>query len=286
LPAPHHPANLPLVRARLRAGGATFRSMNLVTVMNYDFADERQLVMCKMWMDSVQRCNPQAAITVLVLQPLPVGLQRYFGRFGNVRVVKGSYDPETRVLRTRHATHNIFFKLFQLAQLSEPFIFLDADIAVLESLEYLWERRQAKPWIGIDHQRNIPGNTGDVPFLNAGVQIVGDPEFYDYGRILACGRACDFRFDVPGSDQGCLWTYFRSIAYDYTHSEIGTEWNACAGFVDLTRDQGGRWRGRVRGLESVHDVYVNHYWHAFKPWRIGCPLYAEARAGLAEVHAG
>lgn len=260
--------------------------MNLVTVMNYDFSDVRPLLMCKLWMDTVQRCDPEAAITVLVVRPLPEGLRRYFTRFGNVEVVKGSFDPQARVLRSPHATHNIFFKLFQLCRRLDPFIYLDADIVVLDSLRYLWDRRHDKPWIGIDHPRNIPGSTGEVPFLNSGVQIVGDPDFYDHDRVLACARAHEYRFEIPGSDQGCLWTYFRSIGYDYTHPEIGTAWNACAGFVDLARDQGGRWRGRVRGLEPVHDVYVNHYWHAFKPWLIGCPMYEDARVGLAEVLAG
>jgi hypothetical protein len=257
--------------------------MHVVTVMNYDSADVRSLLMCKMWMDAVQCCDPGAEITVLVGRPLPDGLGRYFARFGNVRVVRGQYDPQAQVLRSRHATHNIFFKLFQLCALRNPFIYLDADIVVLESLEHLWSRRHDQPWIGIDHQANIPGNTGAFRFLNSGVQIVGNPEFYDYGAILCCARANDFRFEIPGSDQGCVWTYFRSIGYDYTHPEIGTAWNACAGFVDLARDEAGRWRGRVRELDPVHDVYVNHYWHAFKPWLIGCPIYAEARRTLAEV---
>jgi len=257
--------------------------MNLVTVMNYDFADLRPLLMCKLWMDCVQRHNPEATITVLVARPLPAGLQRYFARFGNVRVVQGSYDPQARVLRNPKAMHNLFFKLYQLGSIREPFLYLDADIAVLASLEYLWARRHDKPWIGIDHQKNIPGHTDELAFLNSGVQLVGDPEFYDYQRILACAQAHDFQFAVPGTDQGALWTYFRSVDYDYTHPEIGNAWNACAGYVDLHRDADGLWHGRVRGLEPSHDVYVNHYWHTFKPWLIDCPLYAEARAGLGEV---
>lgn len=257
--------------------------MHLVTVMNYDFVDRRPLLMCKVWMDCVQRFHPEAAVTVLVARPLPSGLQRYFHDFGNVRVVQGSYDPQARVLRNPKAMHNIFFKLFQLCSLREPFLYLDADIAVLDSLAHLWDRRHDKPWIGIDHQPNIPGHTGDQSFLNSGVQLVGAPEFYDYRQILACAQAHDFQFAVPGTDQGALWAYFRSIDYDYTHPEIGSAWNACAGYVDLTRDPAGRWHGHVRGLEPSHAVFVNHYWHSFKPWLIGCPLYAEAQAGLAAV---
>jgi hypothetical protein len=257
--------------------------MHIVTIMNYDAADVRTALMCGMWMDCVQRANPGAVVTVIVGRPLHDGLRRHFERFGNVRIVRGVYDPQAPVLRSRKTMHNIYFKLYQLASLREPFLYLDADIAVLESLDYLWERRHAKPWIGIDHPKNVPGHTGERVFLNSGVQIVGDPDFYDYERIVACARTHGFRFAIPGTDQASLWTYFRGIGYDYTHPEIGTEWNACAGFVDLRRDDTGRWRGRVHGLEPIHDVYVNHYWYPFKPWLIGCPLYAAAGADPAAV---
>jgi hypothetical protein len=231
-----------------------------------------------MWMDAVQKHHPDAAITVLAVRALPESLGRHFASFGNVRIVIGPYAPDARVLRTPHATHNVFFKLFQLSRLDEPAIYLDADAVVLSSLEPLWALRLEKPWIGINHQLNIPGHTGARPFLNSGVQVIGEPSFYDYDRILACARAHAFTFDVPGSDQACLWTYFRDIGYDYTHPAAGAEWNACAGFVDLTPEQDGRWRGQVRGLTPVHEVFVNHYWRRFKPWLIDCPIYATTLA--------
>ena len=252
--------------------------MNLITIMNYDFADVRRLVMCRSWMDSVQRCDPGAAITVLVTRPLPPALQSHFDHYGNVQVVVGEYDPSVRIPHGPFAIHNVFFKLYQLSRLREPFLFLDADIVVLDSLVPLWECRREKPWIGVDHQLNIPGHTGRERFLNSGVQLVGDPDFYDYGRILDCAREHNFRFLVPGTDQACLWTYFRSIGYDYTHPSVGSEWNACAGYVALSRDAGGRWKGYVRELQPVHGVRVNHYWGPFKPWKIGCPIHDEACA--------
>jgi hypothetical protein len=84
---------------------------------------------------------------------------------------------------------------------------------------------------------------------------------------------------VPGTDQACLWTYFQSIGYDYTHPAVGPEWNACAGTVAVNQGADGRWHGRIEGMEA--DVRINHYWGPFKPWRIGCPIYQDALATLA-----
>ena len=79
-------------------------------------------------------------------------------------------------------------------------------------------------------------------------------------------------FPCPGQDQAVLFRYFRSIGYDYTHPEIGPEWNSCAGVTELWRE-GGAWKGRTRGLARDHDVHVVHYWSQFKPWAIDCPLF-------------
>ena len=79
---------------------------------------------------------------------------------------------------------------------------------------------------------------------------------------------------LPGTDQAVLYRYFRSIGYDYTHPEIGPEWNSCAGVTKLTR-RDGLWTGRTLGLRADHDVFLVHYWSQFKPWLIGCPVYAD-----------
>lgn len=252
--------------------------MHIVTVMNYTFDDERLLVMCMMWMDSVQRLNPGARVTVLSARPLPGRLAAHFRGFGNVAVEVRPYDRAAKVLRSPHAMHNIFFKLHHLCGMGEPFIYLDADAIALSSLEFLWQRRHDKPWIGIDHQRRIPGHTGDEPFLNSGVQVVGDPAFCDYSELIGTARECGFRWSVPGTDQALLNAHFRRIGYDYTHPQISAEWNACAGFVELRQDAHGAWTGAVRGLAPSHAVRVNHYWGPFKPWQIGCPMFAQSCA--------
>jgi hypothetical protein len=176
------------------------------------------------------------------------------------------------------------FKLPQLARLSYPFLYLDADIVVLSDLRYLWERRKAKPWIGIDHQV-IPfvRRTHRPPFLNSGLQLVSDPDFYDLEAILDAQNAvvplCQHgevpkseMFPCPGHDQAVLFRYFRTIGYDYTHPEIGADWNSCAGATDV-RGEAGVWKAHTHSLAENYDVHIVHYWDRFKPWAIGCPIF-------------
>src|SRR5581483_10114026 len=141
-----------------------------------------------------------------------------------------------------------------LANLPFPYLYLDADTFALGDLRYLWERRTAKPWIGVDHEV-IPNDarTHRPPFLNSGLQLVSDPSFYDLSAILAAQNAVvplsrhrevpkSEMFACPGQDQAVLFRYFRSIGYDYTHPEIGPGWNSCAGVTEL-RSEGGAWQG-------------------------------------------
>jgi hypothetical protein len=183
-----------------------------------------------------------------------------------------------------HPHFNLRFKLPNLASLTFPFLYLDADIVVLSDLNYLWQRRHAKPYVAIDHQR-IPSDprTHRPPFLNAGLQLVSDPSFYDLDAILAAQndvvplnkfrevRKADM-FTGPGHDQAVLHRYFTSIGYDYTHAEIGPGWNSCAGITDV-RNGDGVWKARTLTLADNHAVHIIHYWDQFKPWLINCPIY-------------
>lgn len=196
-------------------------------------------------------------------------------------------DIEVRRCRSHdvgHSHFNLRFKLPNLASIDFPFLYLDADMYVLSDLNYLWERRHARPWVGIDHQW-VPSDprTHRPPFLNSGLQLVGDPSFYDLDAILAAQeavaplrRAAEFTkeqmFACPGADQAVLFRYFRSIGYEYTHPEIGPAWNSCAGVTEVHRD-GDRWTAHTRGLGVDYPVHVIHYWSQFKPWAIECPIY-------------
>jgi hypothetical protein len=232
--------------------------------------------MCYVFLDSVI-AHGAKDITLLYDDSPPVVAPEH-RRAADIEVVKGqSYDVGI-------PNFNLRFKLPNLANLTFPFLYLDSDMVVLRDLNYLWERRRAKPWIGIDHQV-IPFDerTHRAPFLNSGVQLVSDPAFYDLDAILAAQNAVApmsrYReipkadmFACPGGDQAVLYRYFRAISYDYTHPEIGPEWNSCAGVTAVSRD-GEVWKAETHGLARNHPVSIIHYWSQYKPWAIGCPIF-------------
>ena len=265
--------------------------LKVVTIMNYP-PDPRVRRMCHAFLDSVI-ANGAASITILHEDQPPVVAPEH-RRAADIEIVRcQSHD-------IGHPHFNLRFKLANLAALDFSFLYLDADTVVLGDLNDLWSRRHAKPWVGIDHQI-IPADprTHRAPFLNSGVQLVSDPAFYDLRAILAVQnaaaplhRVAEFNkeemFACPGSDQAVLFRYFRSIGYDYTHPEIGPEWNSCAGVTEVTR-AGDGWTARTRGLAADHPVHLIHYWSQFKPWMIGCPIYAayaDRDARLAELPSG
>ncbi len=238
--------------------------------------EPRFLRMCYVFLDSVI-AHGAKSVTLLYEEHRPVVMPEH-RRAADVEVVQGkSWD-------VGHPHFNLRFKLANLAKLTYPFLYLDADMVVLGDLNYLWQRRHARPWIGIDHQV-IPfdARTHRPPYLNSGLQLVSDPAFYDLDAILAAQNAVaplsKYReiqktdlFAGPGHDQAVLFRYFRTIGHDYTHPEIGTEWNSCAGVTEVHAAEAG-WKARTHSLAQNHDVHIIHHWDQFKPWAIQCPIF-------------
>ena len=159
-------------------------------------------------------------------------------------------------LTSDKAQHNVGFKLYNLCQETEPFIFIDADAIILKDIEPLIHASYDKPVIMVNHQK-IQGHTAHFlfKFLNSGVQIVSDPDMLDFDEIVR-HQLKQNMFMCPGTDQAMLWNYFVLTGYDYRHPNVGYEWNNCAG-MDM----------------SPSDICINHYWYKFKPWAIDCPLW-------------
>jgi hypothetical protein len=250
--------------------------VKVVSIMNYP-PDPRYRRMCRAFLDSVI-ARGTASVTILYEDHEPVVAPEH-RRAADIEVVR------CRSADVGHPHFNLRFKLPNLAALDFPFLYLDADTFVVGDLRHLWARRHDKPWIGVDHQW-IPCDprTHRAPFLNSGVQLVGDPAFYDLPAILAAQAAVapldrwkeftkDEMFACPGGDQAVLFRYFRSIGYNYTHPDVGPEWNSCAAVTEVRRS-GSWWAARTQGLAQEYDVHLVHYWSQFKPWAIGCPVYA------------
>lgn len=255
--------------------GALADELHVVSIMNYP-ADQKFLRMGQLFLDSVL-AHGADKITLLYEDSAPQ-LTPQQQRSGKIVLRQGhSVD-------VGHPHFNLRFKLPNLTQLDEPFLFLDADTLVLSDLHELWQYRHDKPWIGINHQW-VPSDprTHRTPFLNSGVQLVGEPRFYHLAAILAAQNAVVplsrhsemaklEMFPCPGNDQAVLFRYFQSIGYDYTHPQIGPEWNSCAGVTQVSWEQ-DHWQAQTVGLEKNHDVKLIHYWSQFKPWLIDCPIY-------------
>lgn len=245
--------------------------MNIVTIMNYE--DMKNVKMCAIFIDRLKRFNPDCNLYILYNESIDKKLVKFAGKYDHISFHKKPVDNECWV---KH--HNVNFKLYNLTNLNEPFIFLDSDIFCFSSLDHLWNLKDSKPFISIDHQL-IPGHTDNIPykFINSGVQVVGDPDWYQYDMFREAYAAVDGRLMCPGFDQAHIFTYSKLNNYDYTHADIGYEWNSCAkyGDIDYTDNEWiCTYNGPSREGESTkYDVKLNHYWWDFKPWNINCPVW-------------
>lgn len=251
--------------------------IKVVSIVDYPPEDTRTRQMTCAFLDSVIAAGADS-VTLLYEQHRPVVAPEH-RRAVDLEIIQG------QSVEVGHPHPNLRFKLANLAAIPYPFLFLDADTFVLGDLKAIWQYRHDKPWIGINHQW-IPSDTRThrSPFLNSGVQLVSDPDFYNLEAILAAQNAIvplnrhrevpkSVMFPCPGFDQAILFRYFTSIGYDYTHPNIGPEWNSCAG-VTRVWGEPGHWQAATEGLNENHPVQLIHYWSQFKPWSIGCPIYA------------
>ncbi len=251
--------------------------LTVVSIMNYP-PEQRFLRMCYIFLDSII-AHGAKRIRLIYREHKPIVTTRHHGQ-ANIEIHQGQWFD------AGYPHFNLCFKLPNLASLDFPFLYLDVDMVILKDLNYLWQRRRDKPWVGINHQW-VPfdDRTHLPPFLNSGLQLVGDPSFYRLEPILAAQNAVrplsshsrianeDLEmFACPGVDQAVLFRYFKTIGYDYTHPEIGPEWNSCSAVTKVWAEGDG-WKARTNCLTADYDVHNVHYWSQYKPWAINCPIY-------------
>lgn len=142
----------------------------------------------------------------------------------------GEYFDENESIFRKH---NITFKLWNIYKNENPFVFVDVDAFILKDINEIWKYKDDKPFIGINHQL-IPNHTENEPmfFLNSGVLIVSDPSFINYEEIIK-NRG---ELLCKGTDQAILFSHFKKINYDYTHHKIRYEWNSCAGYCEIYKN--------------------------------------------------
>lgn len=230
--------------------------MKLITIFNFpdDFKFNK---LCHWWMYQALK-NTDLDIEIWYKD----NIDRFIINNKRVSFLQKDFIDVSTILNsnliTRKAQHNIGFKLYNLCNRSEPFIFVDADAIILRDISPLVAASQYKPFIAIDHQ-SIPKHTAHIPykFLNSGVQICSDPTIIDFEQIIDIQSKMSY-FEVPGTEQSMLWSYFKHINYDYTSEHVDWRWNNCAGFI-----------------KNNKHTAINHYWQNFKPWKIRCALWAK-----------
>jgi lipopolysaccharide biosynthesis glycosyltransferase len=242
--------------------------MNLITVFNYP-DEEKYNTMFKIWLLQAIKTKSQTPGINQIKILTENGINEKLTAF--VDLLKCDYVVIERKQRVRLTNvphrwlHNVGFKLFNLCQEVEPFIFLDADAILMTDANDVIRASKDKPFISADHQ-TIPRHTDKFGFrfMNTGFFVVSDTTFLDFIKIIRT----PFTFKCPGTDQFLLNNYCRSINYDYTHQDIHYGWNSCGGYKKVVD-------GEIfsHNIPEKHKIHVLHYWDVFKPWITPCPIY-------------
>jgi hypothetical protein len=242
--------------------------MNLITIFNYPKDDDNYTKMCLLWLYFTKKYCGNLTVKIFTKNGVNSHIKNVIDQYGFTLV----YREEDKNLSfiDKKFKHNIGFKLFNLCKETEPFVFIDADAFILRCINDLVEKSNGQKIVMVNHE-NIPGHTDHIPFsfLNSGVQVCNDTSILKYDEIIK------EKMVVPGSDQSLLFSYFKTIGYNYTNPNIGFEWNSYAKNVKLTKDNNNEWIGKSTGLDVEHPAYINHYWYDTKPWQINCPIFNE-----------
>lgn len=228
--------------------------MNLITIYNY--ADNKYEILLREWLHFAIQQNINIKIYTNTETVIP--------EFAKSYAVK---KPSIKIKGTPKAKHNIGFKLFNLCNEHEPFIYVDVDAIIIKgNLLDMAASVANRAYTAINHEQIKGITTQYPPFLNSGVQIVWDTTFLSFSSIY---KMMNKKSDIPGTDQKLLWQYFQSINYDYTSNIIGSEWNSCAKYaVHLNPPFGD-----VISSITQKNINILHYWYDSKPWKINCPIY-------------
>ena len=233
--------------------------MKIVTICNYK-SNSNIEHLCAWWIDNIIKYS-DLDVEIWYEKNLNINAVKEY-KHQRIKTVKKERTNIHNILKNCYidnkASHNIGFKLYNLCNEVDPFIFIDIDAIVLKDISPLLSASKDKQAIMINHQR-LEGHTAHIKeeFLNSGVQIISDTAILDFNKIIKYQNQRK-NYVVPGYDQALLFNYFKTIDYDYTHENVGPEWNNTP----------------ISNIPK-RDIGINHYWFEFKPWIINCPLWAQ-----------
>jgi hypothetical protein len=255
--------------------------------MNYDISDKKYLAMCCNWIKQAKtHLLRRDSCFIFSKKPPSKALESFVGEDSRFRFCVRDGLKDTRgiffpICGTHSEGYNLTYKLYVICNLDFPFIFMDADAIMVDSIQEIEPLFHEKPAIFIDHEPDIEGHTvGFPPFINSGVFMVNDPSklLINWDKLLGhafkCGFNCRFKENgayIPGTDQSVLKSYFDSIGYQYRHEKFGVHYNTCAERVRAFKGPLG-WRAVNHEGDPVKII---HYWGPFKPWAVDCPIFKE-----------
>lgn len=161
--------------------------MNIVTIMNYDWNKKNNKKLCSIWINQAKLwLSKFDTVYIYSEKRLHNSLIKLIEKSDTCSfksVISEQFKPEKPIHfavtnPTIFSNHNFLFKLYVTCNINFPYLFLDSDAFIIDSLEDLKEIfDQTKHSVFfIDHETNIPKETEWFePFINSGVFLMNDP---------------------------------------------------------------------------------------------------------------
>lgn len=229
--------------------------MHILTIM--DYADTNSVAMCKSWIIFAKRFNPHTQITIFSTREISE-IRAFASRFPSINFRRLAIPTRARHLtggKTHHPAQELQLSLWlETAKLGiYRYLYVDADALILGSLQNWWKHIDDKPYIGIAECKLPDGGLQ----CNAGVYSYSSPNgFITFDKLFNQYIRDNRNIRYYSGQQGLLNAYFQHIQYDFTHPNIGHEYNSIARFCKVIRlDENNIevWSGRYPMIKSFSD---------------------------------
>jgi hypothetical protein len=223
--------------------------------MNYDWDKSDNVNLCLTWMKYAQKALSKLdTIYIYSKHKLHPLLYKAFndGECVFKSVIRPyCIDQPTVYFTPQHTSpisrHNFWYKLHTTTHINFPFLFMDCDALIVDSIDELNNIFQTTRdcVFFIDHETDIPNQTNmSPPFINSGVYIMNDPEhkIYNWDKIKQHAETIGYfpKFkennkNIPGTDQAMIKSYLDAYSYNYKHPEFDIRYNTSSSMVDKNK---------------------------------------------------